>query len=172
MCYFITVAVDGKHESTLKQKLRSSFTLLPSENPSIASYLKPQDISFLITNGMCACDLFAKSHLIENSEEKLRQKYSKPKYKKLGWTEAKIERAITDSLSKPSKDFSGLREDLRWSLCDLVSETKRAVIMIHFYSGNVETEEVPITEKKIVTCEDLQNNDESVEEDALIEVVL
>jgi hypothetical protein len=172
MCYFITVAVDEKHESTLKQKLRSSFTLTRSENSSIASYLKSHDVPFLVTNGMCACDLFAKPHLIVNREEKLRQKYSKPKYKKLGWSEAKIERAIADSLSAPAKDFSGLREDLRWSLCDLVSETKRAIIVVHFYSGNVETEEVPITEKKTVVCEDLQNNDEIIEEDALIEIVL
>lgn len=172
MCYFITVAVDRKHESTLKQKLRSSFILLPNENPSIAGYLHPRDIPFLITNGMCACDLFAKPHLSEKSEEKLRRKYSKPKYRKSGWTEAKIQRAVADSLSKPAKDFSGLRSDLRWSLGDLVSETRRAVIVIHFYSGNVETEEVSITEKKIITSEELQNNDESVKEDALIEVVL
>lgn len=172
MCYFITVAVDEKHESMLKQKLRSSFTLLPSQNPSIARHLKPQDKSFLITNGMCACDLFAKPHLIENNEEKLRQKFSKPKYKKLGWTKAKIERVIADSLSKPGKDFSGLREDLRWSLCDLVSETKQATVIVHFYSGDVEIEEVQITEKKIVACEDLQNNDEAVKENALIEVIL
>jgi hypothetical protein len=172
MCYFISVAVDKKYESTLKQKLRSSFTLLPSENSSIANHLKPQDTVFLITNGMCACELFAKPDFIEKSEETLRQKYSKPKYKKLGWTEAKIERAIANRLSKPAKDFSGLREDLRWSLYDLVSETKRATVIVHFYSDDIETEEVSITEKRIITCEDLQNKDASIEEDTLIEVVL
>lgn len=172
MCYFITIAVNEKHESTLKQKLHSSFTLMPSENPHLAICFKSQDISFVITNGMCSCDLFTKQHLIENSEENLRRKYSKSKYKKLGWTKAKIERAIADSLSRATKDFSGLRADLRRSLCDLVSETKRATLVIHFYSGNVETEEIPIKGKKIVTCEDLQNNDESVDEDVLIEIVL
>ena len=171
MCYFITVAVDERNESTLIQKLRSSFTLTRSENTSIARRLKPHDVSFFVTNGMCACDLFAKPHLIENNEEKLRRKYSKPKYKKSGWTEAKIERAVADSRSEPAKDFSGLRGDLRWSLCDLVSETKRATVIVHFYSGDAATEEVQITEKKLVTRDDLQNDDESVEEDTLIEIV-
>jgi hypothetical protein len=76
MCYFITIAVDEKHESILKQKLRSSFRLSRSENPDITTHLKPQDISFLIAEGMCACDLFRKPQLLEteNRAERLRLK--------------------------------------------------------------------------------------------------
>ena len=172
MCYFITVAVEEEHQSTLRQKLRSSFTLFRSENPSIKDNLKPQEVSFVIASGMCACDLF-RPRMIENEneEERLRRKYAKPKYKKLGWTEAKIERVIADSLSKPVNDFSGLRADLRWQLCDLVADVRRVSIVVHFYSGDTETEEVPIREKKAITCEDLRDNDESVVEDTLVEII-
>lgn len=173
MCYFITIAVDEKHESTLKQKLRSSFRLSRSENPSIKARLKPQDVSFAMTDGMCACDLFRKPQQLEseNREEKLRRKYSKPKYKKLGWTEAKIERAIANILSKPTNEVSsGLRADLRWQLCDLVADVGRVSILVHFYSGDTETDEVLIELKKTITCEDLRDDDGSVVEDSLVEV--
>ena len=172
MCYFITIAVDERHESTLKQKLRSSFRLSRSENPSIKARLEPQDVSFVMADGMCACDLFREPQAIEseNKEEKLRRKYAKPKYKKLGWTEAKIERAIADSLSKPASEFFGLRADLRWQLCDLVTEVGRVSIVVHFYSGDTETDEVPIELKKTITCEDLRDDDESVVENTLVEI--
>lgn len=172
MCYFITIAVDEKHESTLKQKLRSSFTISPSENPSIKTNLEPQDVSFVLTNGMCACDLFSppQERKSEDRDEKLRRKYSKPKYKKLGWTAAKIERAIADSLRKPTNEFSGLRADLRWQLCDLVAAVGQLSIVVHFYSGDPETDEVPIKLKQSITWEDLRDNDQSVVEDTLVEV--
>ena len=172
MCYFITIAVDEKHESTLKQKLRSSFRLSPSENPYIKARLKPQDVSFVMADGMCACGLFRQPQLVENEdrEEKLRLKYSKPKYKKLGWTEAKIERAIADILSKPANEFSGLRADLRWQLCDLVADVGRVLILVHFYSGDTETDEVQIKSTKAITCEDLRDNDAIVDEDSLVEI--
>ena len=172
MCYFITIAVDEKHESTLKHKLRSSFRLSRSENLSIKARLQPQDVSFVITDGMCACDLFSQPQVSggENKEEKLRRKYAKPKYKKLGWTEAKIERAIADSLSKPAGKFSGLRADLRWQLCDLVAEVGRVSIVVHFYSGDTETDDVPIGLKKTISCEDLRDNDECVVEDMIVEI--
>lgn len=172
MCYFITIAVDEKHESTLQQKLRSSFRLSRSENPYIKAHLKPQDVSFVMADGMCACDLFRKPQLAEseNREEKLRRKYSKPKYKKLGWTEAKIERAIADILSKPTNEFSGLRADLRWQLCDLVADVGRVSILVHFYSGDTETDEVQIKLTKAITCKDLRDDDASVDEDSLVEV--
>jgi hypothetical protein len=173
MCYFITIAVDEKHESTLRQKLRSSYTLSRSDNPSIRGNLKPQDVLFVIASGMCACDLFSRPQMVEseNREERLRRKYSKPKYKKLGWTEARIERVIADSLSKPTNEFSGLRADLRWQLCDLAEDVGRVSIVVHFYSGDTETDEVPINWKKAITCEDLRDNDESVVEDTLVEVI-
>ena len=174
MCYFISIAVDEKHEATLKQKLRSSFSLSRSQNTSIRDHLNPHDASFVIAEGMCACDLFSQPELTASAdrEEKLRRKYSKPKYKKLGWTKVKIEQAIADSLSKPNKKFIGLREDLRWHLCDLVSEVERLSIVVHFYSGDTETEEVPITMKKTITRANLRDNDDSVVEDTLIEVLL
>ena len=173
MCYFISIAVDEKHESAVKRNLRSSFTLSRSENPSIRDHLKPQDISFIIAEGMCACDLFSRPQVgqSESREEKLRRKYSKPKYKKLGWTAAKIERAIADSLATPTNDFTGLRADLRLQLCDLVSEVGRLSLVVHFYSGNPETDEVPIRLKKTIICADLRDNDESVLEDTLVEVI-
>ena len=173
MCYFISIAVDEKHESAVKRKLRSSFTLSRSENPYIRTHLKPHDISFIIAEGMCACDLFSRPQVTESEsrEEKLRQKYSKPKYKKLGWTAAKIERAIADNLSRPTDDFVGLRKDLRWQLGDLVSEVGRLSLVVHFYRGNPETDEVPIRLKKTITGADLRADDESVIEDTLIELV-
>ena len=170
MCYFITIAVDEKHESLLKQKLRSSFRLAPSNNPSIVSYLEPTDRAFTLTKGMCSCDLYRRPNLAEDQEGKLRRKYSKPKYRKRGWTESRIDRVIADRLTKPVKDFSGLRSDVWLQLCELAKETGRVSLIIHFYSGRTETENVPIQDKNIVKCSEKDDDSKAVTEDTLIEI--
>lgn len=169
MCFYITVAVERKHKSLLKAKLRGSFTVSPIDNPSILSNLKPGQVAFVVTDGMCSCSLYTRTYALEDTEEKVRRKYSK--YKKHGWTEAKINRAIADSLSRPKPDFLGLRSDLRSQLADLASEAGRVFLVVHYYSDGTETEEVPIIGKKVLSCETMQNNDESVEEDTLIEIL-
>lgn len=170
MCYFITVAVDKNHEALLKATLGSSFRLSRSKNASIISNLQPNDAAFELTDGMCSCGLYASTDGGEDSAEKIRRKYSKPKYKKRGWTEVKIERAIADSLLKPKKEFSGLRPDLRSQLAGLASQTGRLALVVHYYSGAIDTEEVPTSQKNVVSCEELQTEDDTVAEDVLVEI--
>ena len=44
-------------------------------------------------------------------------------------------------------------------------------MIVHFYKDGVETEEIPIEEKKVVSCEQLREDNERVEEDMRVEVV-
>ena len=171
MCYFITVAVDEKYVALMKAKLRSSFHLSSTGNHTIVDSLRADEVAFVLTDGMCSCDLYCRPHAIEDNEEKLRRKYAKPKYKKLGWSEDKINRAIADSLRKPPGELTGLRADLRWQLCNLAAEAGRVSLVVHFYSGGTETEEVPLKGKKVVRCEELQDDNYSVEEDMLVEII-
>lgn len=171
MCYFITVAVDEKYVALMKAKLRSSFNLSSTGNHAIVGSLRTGDAAFVLTDGACACGLYGPPRVPEDKEEKLRRKYARPKYKKRGWSEDKINRAIADGLRKPPGELSGLRADLRWQLCDLAAEAGRVSLVVHFYSGGTETEEIPLKGKKVVRCEELQDDNYSVEEDVLVEII-
>lgn len=172
MCYFISIAVRENHQTTLKSRLRSSFKLSESDNQSIKNSLNEGETLFVLSDGHCACDLYSAptKDPRENTEEKLRAKYSKPKYKKLGWTKEKIGRAIADSLAKPVSTFSELREDLRWQLSDLVRDVGPVQLLVHFYAGDVEQESVEIRSKSTITCKQLMERDELITEDSLIQI--
>ena len=126
-----------------------------------------------VPDGHCACNLFSapEDDKPNNLAEKLRAKYAKPKYKKLGWSEQKIVRVVAEQLAEPTNYFSGLREDLRWQLCDLTRDTKEIHLLVHFDSGNIESEPVSIRTTSTITCKELMENNDVVLEDALIKVV-
>ncbi|MFQ5928359.1 MAG: hypothetical protein ACE5MK_01575, partial [Acidobacteriota bacterium] len=84
MCYFITVGIAEKFESVFKQRMRPEFGIDRSSNTSILHNLDPADVAFEVITGMCSCDLFTQPRDLEKEAERLRHKYSKPKYKKRG----------------------------------------------------------------------------------------
>lgn len=165
MCYFITVGTNEQGAEVLKRRLSDTFGASPTSNVSILNLLPPHDRTFNL-GGMCSCHLFSKSHAAPLDTHKLRSKY-----KKRGWSEGKIERAISGKLSAQKESFKGLRHDLREELCHIVSELGRLSVVVHFYSGDVESEVVPIAGKVVVDCGRLMKDEDAVAEDMLVEIV-
>lgn len=165
MCYFITVGTNELGAEVLMRRLSDTFGASPTSNVSILNLLPPNDRTFNL-GGMCSCHLFSKSHAEPLDTHKLRSKY-----KKRGWSESKIERAISGKRSAQRESFKGLRPDLREQLCHIVSELGRLSVVVHFYSGDVESEVVLIARKVVVDCGSLMKDEDAVAEDTLVEIV-
>ena len=165
MCYFITVGVAEKHADVLRQQLSGTFGVAPVSNESILKFL-PADHQTFNLGGMCSCHLYTKSRSEPLEAGKLRSKY-----KKKGWSEDKINRAIADKLSAQKESFKGLRPDLREQLSNIAADVGRLSVVAHFYSGGVESEAVPIMGRKIVSRDSLVTDEDAIPEDTLVEVV-
>ncbi|HEV2802287.1 MAG TPA: hypothetical protein VGW12_17575 [Pyrinomonadaceae bacterium] len=165
MCYFITVGVAEEHADVLRQRLSDTVGASPVSNGSILRLLPAGYLTFNL-GGLCSCHLYSGSGAEPLNVEKLRSKY-----KRKGWSEGKINRAISDKLSAREESSKGLRPDLREQLCRIAGEAGRLSIVVHFYAGGEESEIVPVEGKKVVTCHGLMSDDDSVPEDTLVEVV-
>ncbi len=139
MCYFITVSVPNNEAETLRSKAPRNLHLIESNNPSINQHMPENYISYIVTTGGCSCDLFSEGP--EEDEQEKRISKLRRKYKRKGWSDAKIERSISQAISAAQASRkAGLRDDLRFYLSDVIEELNEMRIVIHWYNSGVETE--------------------------------
>ncbi len=170
MCYFINVAIHQDYDATLRARLEAEYSIVRTTNPSLIKMLPENSKAYVVIVGDCSCDLYSKPKDPEIELNKIRKKYRSTKFRKAGWTEAKLERAISDSIASLKPRKNGLRPSLRNALCDIAAQAKGLSLMVHWYSGGVETESIDILEKKKLRCTDILNDDWAVEEDKIIEI--
>ncbi len=167
MCHYVTVGVPAEKAGYLEQAIPRGLVADPTANHSIARHLPKDYRTYLVTSGMCSCDLFRRP--VGPVEQEAHRKKFHKKYQKRGWSKAKIERAMAQAASKaPAVTFSGLRPDLREGLADLVGKTRELAIVVHWYNGLVETEQVPIGEAESVDVEPFRSGQVPVQEDQLL----
>jgi hypothetical protein len=172
MCYFITVGLDKNYTSFLHRYMQDEYGFLRSNNPSITDRLNTNSVAFhIVSTGKqpCSCGLF---YLKREDSEPSEANRLRLKYRKKGWSAEKIERAISDKFSTHKRNFEGLKPDLRERLCGVVTEAGRVLLVVHWYSGDVDAEKLPIRSQKIVTCDELLGEDGAVTEDTEIEIVI
>lgn len=180
MCYFVTVACEADHVPEVRALLRSAFGLLPTGNRSIMHWLPADWTAFHVVSGMCSCDLYSDPvHAeeqgvdVESEIARFRSRHQKPRFRKRGWTDAKIERAIEDirAAGKPVRRarFTGLRTDLAFSLAELTRRARTIALAIHFYSGDLDTEPAAIT-KSTLGLERFESDPTCIQPDVLYEI--
>jgi hypothetical protein len=172
MCYFLTVAVPESGTASLEEAVPRGLALLPLANASITRHLPKKWRQFALTSGMCSCDLFHGS-LADRSQESHAETLRR-KYKKEGWSETKIRRALAQAdralrvqALKGPADFQGLRPDLRDLLARVVNDTGELAIVVHFYGGSIETEKFPVQKGPLVPPGALRAGDSVLGEDQL-----
>ena len=145
MCYFLTLALPSSSVSRLRDEFQRGFVVLPTSNPAIRRALPGSFELRLLTSGMCSCDLYREpgsQFPPRPSEDELRARFEKR-----GWSRAKIERAVSQSLARADGrlSFSGLRADVAARITALAQAEGPLALVVHFYSGAVETEAVPVS---------------------------
>lgn len=145
MCYFITLGVPKNSQNLLHEQFGRGFALYPSTNASIRRVLPAAFEMWLLTSGMCCCDLYVKPG---DQLPELRVDELKAKFRKLGWSPAKVERAAQQAAAKPrfgGPAFTGLRDDIAEKLVAVTRETGSTALVVHWYNGDVETEKFMVS---------------------------
>jgi len=111
MCYFITIGIPESKAGDLEEQARPGMSAWRCENSHIMAHLDAGFQGYVLTIGMCSCDLYRSPTDDETMEDTIRR--LQEKYRKKGWTEAKVQRAIADATATWNPEVRGLRRDAR-----------------------------------------------------------
>lgn len=136
------MAVEDKSKAKI---LFSGYTIWDCENKYFISKIKPHFETVWVTDGHCSCSLFSEPYDPSLEATKLRKKFSKPKYRKKGWSEARVEREI-DRILKTSKKEGGLSSPLFDCIQTYTKEVGICQMHIGWYSGDQNKEGITINE--------------------------
>jgi hypothetical protein len=155
MCYFLTIGIPGSIGPETVKVFPADMAVWQCENKNIMAHLPPECHGYVVTTGICSCDIYhwANGDLQEEIE-KLQEKY-----RKKGWSKSKIDRAVEGATGTRKTKSSGLRADAR------------EAIFVHFYSGDQTTEDVTICPGPTVTAEDFGSLEYLLAPDTLVKVV-
>lgn len=168
MCDFITISLPKATSDTIMETLPKDLICFVTHNKSIATHLSSDYISYgLLANSMCSCGLFHPAN--PEGEEREKEALIR-KYKKKGWSESKIQRAISEheaSISMKNKTY-GFREDLlAWFISAAHSLKGNVSILIHF--GDIHTDVFDIQQDSI-KLETFPSYQETFPQDTLVKI--
>ena len=143
MCYLVTIGIResiGRVEAMLGDG--QLLAVRASQNASLRSVFPKEDRLFALTSGHCSCDL-----VIPSSQRSVEQQRSRlqARYQREGWSQAKIARALADweaahARQMVARTASGMQ--LYALLRALANKPGGLRVLIHFYSGRFDNEEV------------------------------
>lgn len=142
MCYFITIAVpqDAARAVIARHDARHMRVTL-TKNPAALAAAEAGWTPLLVTGGGCSCGWYKRPASAGAEDARLR---ARRKYARLGWSQAKIERAL-GSVDRPANPDDGLHPVIIGLLRAIATEHGRARIWVHDFTGKVETEAYRIT---------------------------
>jgi hypothetical protein len=145
LCYFVTVGAREAGVSILdaEKRRREGLDVAPALNPHVVALFPPADKLFLITHGGCSCELYAARGARGSDKETIEKE--RARYRKKGWSEAKIRRALETKLAARAPVPRSQREDTPMEkLSDLLTRLAAVPggvrIFVHAYSGSVDEE--------------------------------
>ena len=166
MCYYITIGIQKNSVDVLKQELSGNFAALPNKNISIAKHLSYNDLAYNIIVGMCSCGLYDKPQNYADEINKFRQKYESN-----GWSKKKIERALLEKFAIRNNQNESLRRELGKCLYKIAARTGHILLIVHWYTGSIETEVISIKGKVTKNREEVLNYAENIAEDVIAEIL-
>jgi hypothetical protein len=121
--------------------------------------------TYAITDALCSCCLI--DHVPKETTEKMREKF-RAQYKKKGWQEAKISRALSDwSIAHEGRSASqsAQRDAFYELLRALLREHRHVKVLAH----NFDREEVVVSSRVQMSVDSLQGG--SIPEDTIIDII-
>ena len=164
MCHFLTIAVPSREVPQVPDSLRRDVHFSEHTNPSAKMHTPGDWTSFIATSGGCSCDFYRATNDPPDSESKLISKYQKK-----GWSEAKIQRAIS-SRSTAATQSSGLRDDIVDLVANLTNRFGQIRISLHWYSGDIETEKFTLRDAGSVSLARFQSNRTIFEDETSLQI--
>lgn len=164
MCYYLTISFSKNFEDLVKSSFTEKVLLRENDNAFFKQNFGSNFVSLDITDGHCSCSIY-QILLADNSEvnsQKLLQKY-----RRKGWSETKIQRAIDSSNQTQPKDLI----DLRRILANIVEQVGSIWILAHQYEGLIESEKLDGLNHRELKIAELLDNKTEVPEDAIVKII-
>ena len=151
MCFFITIAVSSNAvEGVRTERAVRGMHIAPTANASARAAAGPGRVPLLVTTGGCSCDWYkrpseAESGAESGAESKIAK--ARARYERMGWSQAKIERALEGMTRSPRHDF-GLHPVVIELLQAVARDCGSAAVWVHDFSGDVEAEPYTIAKRE------------------------
>jgi hypothetical protein len=169
MCQLVTIGVQKSLGSALTQfgGPRDGLAVTPSHNPHVARIFPDTDLRLDVTIGGCSCDLVGRLHGARAGDESNRRR----RYEKLGWSRAKIDRALQASTAAHERDRASVHaRRFREGILALLDRMPSIRLFVHMYSGDFETEVVASKGVARVSRAEYEAAHGAFPEDTLVEI--
>ncbi|HKR01256.1 MAG TPA: hypothetical protein VJT09_11315 [Pyrinomonadaceae bacterium] len=171
MCYFVTATLpyNVKVESVASvfESHTLGFELI--SNPHVSAQVEPGDLYVLTTRGYCDCDTALGLLNPRDNFESVSYERELKKFRKQGWSEAKIQRWLEEKEQAKERYMSVARQRAEATApeagpwVDFIAGllrsgyTPRIGLLLHMYSGSVSGERVNILGREKVGLRDLNS---------------
>lgn len=170
MCHFLTIGANASL-SSLRKVIGRAIQVFELNNPSLDALNNRGMRQFILIEGGCSCRMYSPPGDAESEDrdEVDRARKLRAKYRRKGWSDEKVARAIKESFSaqKEAPRFSGLRRDVT----DLVAAISRDFgligMVVHQYKGSVEGEEIVILREQQMEVREFRGAHQLIPEDEI-----
>jgi hypothetical protein len=137
-----------------------------SANPSLAKAMGAHRELLVLTTHGCSCSLYHRAG--ESDDEPNRADKLAKKATRMGWSAAKLHRAVGSGTKAGPMHFVGLREDVAQLLTEVAQSIWQIGIVIHWYDGSLESETIAVRSTLTIPAPTLQKHAPGLAEDTLI----
>lgn len=162
MCDFLSVSIPTGEIPTVPEKFRREISFTPMSNPSVTSLVPDDWTAFVVTSGWCSCGFYHDAGDTGMDQQKLVEKY-----RKKGWSDSKIQRAI-GSMSDGTRAKKGLRDDILELISTLIDTYGKLMLTLHFYEGVVDLESFKLDDLGAVSLSEFKNDESMFSRDKAI----
>lgn len=143
MCYFITVGLHKDRVEGLERHVPRGLHIAPIANLSVLQQMGQGFSTYLLMSGGCSCDLFreppTESKGVQQSRRHSKQERLRQKYEKMGWSPAKIDRALAQRpRGRELEPFTGLRQDVQRFIGEIAQNVGQLAVVVHWYDEDLQ----------------------------------
>jgi hypothetical protein len=153
LCYLIHIGIPAAHAERVVSP--RPFRVARHDNPSVSAAFGPSFKPFSIESGGCACSIYS-SPDAQHLETKPSPESRRKRYEKLGWSEAKIRRALSDAERERTEERDGIRDDVTAYIAELAAAAGELKLIVHEYRGLFAEEHVPHARNHALTADELR----------------
>ena len=153
MCYFLDIAVPERFAELVESP--RGLHIGRHHDPAMVAALGPSFAIFTVEDGGCACKLYTAPRA---DPAKDRAEAQRQKYKRMGWSEAKIARALADAAAAPDHEREpGLRRDVAELIAALADRVAEVRLFVRHYERARGDEQVRVNAQRTVTAQELRD---------------
>ena len=157
MCYFITIGLPEDKVDSLEQQVPRGFHIAPIASTSVLQQMEHGFCTYLLMSGGCSCDLFrvppTETEESGHAPKDSKQERLRHKYEKMGWSTAKIDRALSQHRKDGAEPFIGLRGDVQRLLGEVAKNVNQLAVVVHWYDGDVQEAQFACKQGEIASPE-------------------